>query len=268
MIVEGMRVADHVVEQRRRDLAQMLSADRYLSVSEICRRLDISEATARRDLTALEEEQVIQRTFGGAMAYLMSRFPTFEQRLLERPKVKMKLARRAHAEIKKGMICYFDGGTTPYTLAKVLQQSPVTPLTAVTASLPAAELLSHIEGVEVHLLGGRLVVTQSVLLGPSTNRNAETWNFDLSFLSAEGMDRDGIWNSQPEVVTLQRQVLARARRNLLMLDRAKIGHRTPHSLCGWIGLFELITDASHEELRAAGIPEHCLPLNPEPPTEK
>ena len=253
-----MRVADHIVEKRRRDLAQMLSADRYLSVAEICRRLDISEATARRDLSVLEEDQVIQRTFGGAMAFFMSRFPTFEQRLQTNPEIKIALAQKAHGFLQPGMICFFDGGTTPYTLAKYLQSTPVTPLTAVTASLPAAELLSHIDGVEVHLLGGRLVVTQSVLLGHHTITNAASWNFDLAFLSAEGLDEDGVWNSQAEMVALQRQVLAQSRRVLLLLDHSKLGRRTSHSLCGWNGLFELITDATKQDLRENGVPEQAL----------
>lgn len=257
-----MRVPDHVVENRRRALAQMVAADRFLSVSEICRRLGISEATARRDLAALEEEQLIQRRFGGAVAFFLSRFPTFEQRLLKNAEAKHALAARAHAAIKPGMIVYFDGGTTPYFAAQEVEKKPITPITAVTPSMPAAELLSRVDGVEVHLLGGRLVVTQSVLLGRIANASASTWEFDLAIMSAEGMDSGGIWNSQPEVVSLQRLVLGQARRVLMLLDKSKLGQRTAHSLCGWTPIFELITDATPEELKQHSIPENFWPTQP------
>ena len=35
--------------------------------------------------------------------------------------------------------------------------------------------------------------------------------FDLALLGAEGIDGDGVWNSQAEIVALQRAVIERSR---------------------------------------------------------
>jgi DeoR/GlpR family transcriptional regulator of sugar metabolism len=250
-----MRVADHVVENRRKTLAGLLRDHRYLPVAEICRRLSVSEATARRDLAALAQEQEIRRTFGGAVAFYNARFPSFRERLGKNLPEKQELARRACALLAPGCTCFLDSGTTPYMVAEEIKQHPVAALRVVTANLPVAELLAGVPEVEVHLLGGQLVGTQSVLLGPTTKRGAKAWRFDLAFFSAEGMDREGLWNSQAEIVDLQKAVLQRTEQAVALLDRSKLGRRTPYQLSDWKSKLRLLTTASPEELRQLGIPE-------------
>lgn len=57
-----MKVPLHVVKARRERLAAMLAQYGYMPVGELCRRLEVSEATARRDLAALAGEKKIKRT--------------------------------------------------------------------------------------------------------------------------------------------------------------------------------------------------------------
>jgi DeoR/GlpR family transcriptional regulator of sugar metabolism len=248
-----MRVADHIVEERRKALAGLLSEHKYLPIAEICQRFSISEATARRDLVALQEEQKIHRTFGGAVAFYNERFPSFRQRMGLNHGAKQLLAREAHAAIQSGMTCFFDTGTTPYAVAEELRKKPVTPFTAVTGNLPAAELLVEIEGVTVHLLGGQLIPKQSVLLGPASESGLSVWNFDIAFLSAEGMNAEGIWNSQSEIVALQREVMLRSQTNLLLVDSSKLGRTTKYLLASWSDNLRLLTDADPDSLRKHGI---------------
>ena len=75
-----MRVPIHVVEARREKLAALIERYRYLPIGELCRRLDVSEATARRDLAALASRNKVKRTHGGALAEFNERFPSFHER--------------------------------------------------------------------------------------------------------------------------------------------------------------------------------------------
>src|SRR4051812_50149284 len=75
-----MRVADHVVQARRQRLAGLLARHHYLSLGDLCERLEVSEPTARRDLAALEAEQAITRTHGGALVEYNQKFPSFRDR--------------------------------------------------------------------------------------------------------------------------------------------------------------------------------------------
>ena len=53
-----MKVAISVIRARRQSLARLLENHRYLPLAEVCSRLNVSQATARRDLRALARRKV------------------------------------------------------------------------------------------------------------------------------------------------------------------------------------------------------------------
>lgn len=63
-----MKVPAAVVEARREALADRIANEGYLSLSELCRRMGVSVATARRDLSYLQSRGRISRVRGGALA--------------------------------------------------------------------------------------------------------------------------------------------------------------------------------------------------------
>ena len=255
-----MRVAKHVVEARRRRLGELLQRHRYLGIADLCKEFRISEATVRRDLVSLEKSHLITRTFGGVLADYNLRFPSFRSRRSTGTQGKQMIARQALELIRPESVIYLDAGTTIFALAEAIRDAPVRPLTCVTSNLPAADLLAEVEGVDVYLLGGQVLRRQSVLLGDEACRSAGYWKFDLAFLGAEGMTREGLWNSSPAVVALQKAVIAQSRAAAVLLDRSKLG-RTAHTfLGGWDIVTALLTDAPGDALRDEGIPSYMTEL--------
>src|SRR5882757_7297390 len=108
----------HVVRARRERLGQLLEQHRYLPVKELCRRLGVSEATARRDLAALVDEKKITRTYGGALHEFNDRFPSFRDRQGQGARAKEKVARMALAYFEPDRTYFFDSGTTIFALAQ------------------------------------------------------------------------------------------------------------------------------------------------------
>src|SRR5258708_19064678 len=80
-----MRVPEHLVDQRREELPSLIRHDGFLPVAEICRRLGVSEATARRDLVAVEANGHITRTYGGALADYNSALTSHHERAGQAP---------------------------------------------------------------------------------------------------------------------------------------------------------------------------------------
>ena len=250
-----MKVAISVIRARRRSLAEMLENHRYLPLAEVCSRLRVSEATARRDLRVLARAKQITRTYGGALGTLDATLVPFaDRRGVARP-AKARIAARARGLISPGSICFFDSGTTIFALAEALYREPVAGLCAVTNSLPVAEMLGRRTEIEVHLLGGRFLQRQSILLGDTARRSVRDWKFDLVFLGAEGVNARGVWASQPEVAAFQRTLVARAKRVVVCAHAAKMGRATGTFLAPWRAKFQLVTDAS-----PARRARHSLPL--------
>lgn len=248
-----MKVSLHIVQARRERLAQLLEQHRYLPVRELCRRLGVSEATARRDLAALVQEKKITRTHGGALSEFNDRFPSFRERQGHASRAKGKIAKAALAFIEPNRTYFFDSGTTIFALAEAFRDHPITPVTIVTSNLPVGEMLASIPGVQVFQVAGQLLHLQSTLLGETAQKSLENWRFDVAFLSAEGMNAEGVWNSQAAIVDQQKVVLRRSDRNVFCIDNSKLNRKVPHFLVGWDQVTKLLTDVPHEKLRRAGI---------------
>ena len=248
-----MRVPLHIVEARRDKLANLIETHRYLPLKELCDRLGVSVATARRDLAELAKRNVVKRTHGGALAEFNERFPSFNERRSLGGVGKQKVAKAAARFIEPGGTYFLDSGTTIFAMAEYLREAPAAPVTIVTSNLPVGELLAGVEGVSVYLTAGQILGRQSVLLGETALHSLRFWNFDIAFLSAEAANADGVWNSQEAIVEMQRVAMERSKRVLLCLAETKIGATAPQSLATWDRIDTLLTDARPERLRRAGI---------------
>jgi len=99
-----------------------------------------------------------------------------------------------------------------------------------------------------------MVPRQSLLIGSHAVRAMQAWKFDVAVLGAEGITRQGVWNSAPEVVALQRAAIAQTRQSFLLLSADKIG-RSTSSLLGPLGKnLRLVTDATPRQLATQKIP--------------
>ncbi len=248
-----MKVPLHIVQARRERLAQLLGQHRYLPVKELCNRLDVSEATVRRDLAALVREKKVTRTYGGALHEFNDRFPSFRERQGQASRGKAKTVRAALALFEPNRTYFFDSGTTIFALAEAFRDHPVTPVTIVTSNLPVGEMLASIPGVQVFQLAGQLLHLQSTLLGETAQKSLEFWSFDVAFLSTEGMNVQGLWNSQAAIVEQQKVVLRRSKRTVFCIDGSKLNRQAPHFLLPWSEVDLLLTDLPNAKLVRAGI---------------
>lgn len=243
----------HIVLARRDKLAKLIEQERYLPVKDLCTRLGVSEATARRDLAALVQDKRITRTYGGALSEYNDRFPSFRERRGQGSVAKLKIAKQALTLLKPDGIYFFDSGTTLFAVAEAFREQPVTPIKIVTSNLPVGEILATIPGVQVFQLAGQLLHLQSTLLGETAQRSIEFWEFDLALLSGEAMNAQGLWNSQAEIVAQQRTVLRRSKHNAFCIDSSKLDRTAPHFLARWDEVGTLLTDATVARLSKAGI---------------
>ena len=248
-----MRVPKHIVEARRSRLTQLLLERGYLPISDLCEELGVSEATARRDLSALESEERITRTYGGALGEFNATFTSFRERLREGTDSKGAIARTAVSLIKSGMRVYLDAGTTTFAIAQELRRHLPERLTIITNNLALLETLGSLPGAKTILLGGQLLERQSVLLGSGAVKAARSQEIDIAFLSAQGMNEEGLWNSQRDIIRLQHGVMKRAERACFCLDRSKLGRKAPDHLATWSKVGTLLSDLSLPEFRRAGI---------------
>jgi DeoR/GlpR family transcriptional regulator of sugar metabolism len=250
-----MRVPRHIVEKRHERLRALIRTDGFLPVAEICRRLGVSEATARRDLAEVAANGHITRTRGGALADYNTTFASLGERSGRARTAKGRIAAAAVARLPRRGTVFLDAGTTVQAIARQLLRArrDLTGLSIVTNSLPVATLLGGAPGLDLHVLGGTFLHRQAVLLGADAVRSLAAWKFDAAFLGGEGMDPAGISNSHADLAAFQQAVLRRTGETYFCLDATKLGRATPHRVAGWDRLGTLITDATPAQLATAGV---------------
>lgn len=207
----------------------------------------------RRDLAALVREKKITRTYGGALHEFNDRFPSFRERQSQGSRGKARAVKPGLILFEPNRTYFFDSGTTIFALAEAFRDHPITPVTIVTSNLPVGEMLASIPGVQVFQLAGQLLHLQSTLLGETAQKSLEFWSFDVGFLSTEGMDAQGLWNSQAAIVEQQKVVLRRSKRTVFCIDGSKLNRQAPFFLLPWDQVDMLLTDLPNEKLVRAGI---------------
>jgi DeoR/GlpR family transcriptional regulator of sugar metabolism len=94
---------------------------------------------------------------------------------------------------------------------------------------------------------------QLVLVGPGASIGLSSWHFDLAFLSAQGMNADGLWNSQDDISNFQRDICGRSSRSVFCLDDSKLDQSAPSFLLPWKAVETLVTTADYGQLERCGV---------------
>jgi DeoR/GlpR family transcriptional regulator of sugar metabolism len=230
-----MRTADRVVADaneeddrtslkapaRRLKIRELLEGQEFVDLGTLCRMLDTSESTVRRDLIALEGDGLLKRVHGGALAEKprdqSGDFATHSGRM---PDEKRRIARRVASLIEDGQTLILDGGSTVAAVARELLDRT---LHIVTNSLPIANALKDARRVDVTLTGGYLSPQFGVMLGPVCEQMLSDLAADVAIMGIGGVTEKGFSNNNPLVVGSERKMIEVSRKVIIAADHTKFG---------------------------------------------
>lgn len=208
--------------ERERLILQAL-ADGVRTITELSGGLNVSEATVRRDLQALEDQGKAQRVHGGAIQVRFPKIePVFNEKASFHAAEKKQIAERALEFIEDNDIIYLDGGSTVQALARRLGARKN--LTVVTNSMKAAGELME-SGHRLILIGGEFRALSQTLVGPMTAKLLDGLNIGKAFLGTIGFTvEQGISTTDPNEAFTKELVMKRAEKVILLMDSSKIGN--------------------------------------------
>jgi DeoR/GlpR family transcriptional regulator of sugar metabolism len=252
--------ASLVPAQRRELIAARLRAAGSVSVSELESEFGISPMTVRRDLDALEREGRARRTHGGAVSPgLVAQEDSFESRLTQSRTSKESLGRAARALVEDGEAVFVDSSTTAYFAVQSLVVAGVR-VTFLTNSVPVMELVSRAESPHTELIGlaGSLRKATRSFVGPATIEAIERHFADKALFSVNGVAPGGILTeADPLEAEVKRQMLARSRCAILLLDGSKLQRAGLSAIAEMKAVAKALvahaTPAQVEQLTTAGV---------------
>jgi DeoR/GlpR family transcriptional regulator of sugar metabolism len=215
--------------ERQEQLLALLKKEKSMRVSSIASKLFTSESTVRRDLTALESEGLVRRTFGGAVICETERADEpLVIRNTKNTKAKSEIAKRAAELVHDGMVIFLDSSSTAAHLVPYLTRFH--DLTVITNS-PATSIALGECGIRNFCTGGELSSRSVSFVGGYAQDFIRGFNADIAFISCRGLSEDGLLTeSNVEFVHIKKQMMKNAKRKVFLCDRSKIDRSYPHRL--------------------------------------
>src|SRR4051812_43492911 len=108
--------------ERQLKIRHMLESRDFIDLETLCRELDTSESSIRRDLDILEEDKLLRRVYGGAVSLQTAPTRSFDY-AVESTRLsdeKARIARAAARLIEDGQTVILDGGSTVAAVAREL----------------------------------------------------------------------------------------------------------------------------------------------------
>ncbi|WP_028561901.1 DeoR/GlpR family DNA-binding transcription regulator [Paenibacillus pinihumi] len=248
-------------QRRREQIMQLLKRQGRLTIQEIVDQLGCSEATARRDLEALEKTEPLIRTIGGAL-YRGMHAP-HDLAFAEKTEIsyleKERIAAKAASLIHEGDVIGLSGGTTNYLLAKMLKIRRG--ITVVTNAINIAMELAGSD-IQVVVTGGIMRHNSFELCGPLGEGMVSHLNIGKMFIGADGITADsGITVYSEQEAQIAKALLQRSRWTYALFDHTKVGHTSLFSIALPQQLHGLITDRKLPPELDSSFAQHQLEIH-------
>jgi DeoR family fructose operon transcriptional repressor len=217
------RMSELDVDQRREKILELVSLRNKVKVSKLSRIFKTSEVTIRNDLSELEAAGLLERVHGGAVSTYRTYYNmTFNDRMKTNADEKRRMAASVAAQVTDGDTLLMSSGTTTLYLARELKSARN--VTVVTNSMAIAQEMGLFRDVSVILLGGNLNAQYLFTYGDDTLNQLRHYKADRLFLSVDGVSpEDGVTTYHHLEAEVNRQMIARAKRTIIVADHTKIG---------------------------------------------
>lgn len=219
-------------------MAQLLQK-KQVTVKELAADLEVSDATVRRDLKVLADEQGLRLNHGGA-SLARDRDYSYQAKLMRASEAKKAIGRLAAGLINDGDHIFLDSGTTCSEIVPFVKQ-----MHNVTVLANSARLALDFNGAGVHLfmIGGEYRPDRMDTVGPMAVAALNTVRGYVAFIGADGVSMDfGPSASDVDSAHLHRQVIQNAIATVLVVDQSKFGNPSLFQIVDWSHIHRVVTD--------------------------
>ena len=234
-----------------------------VGVGVLAKELQVSEASVRRDLHLLEQQQLLTRTHGGAVASGVLYELPMRYRGGQHHDAKRAIAAAAVALITPETTSVgLNGGTTTTEVARALTGHQG--IRVVTNALNIASELAVRSSIELVVCGGSARPESYELVGPLADLTLGHLNLDIAFIGVDGISPSAGLTTHHEVEAQTNRALAGiADRVVVVADSSKLGKRGFARISDLSMASDLITDTEAaseavEALRNAGVTVHLV----------
>ncbi len=230
------------IADRHKSILDILQLQGGVSVTDLSQRLNVSEVTIRKDLTALEKQNKLYRTHGRAIPIS----PYIGDRHINEKEKQYVLEKQAIGKAAAAMIHEHDSilmasGTTILFAAKQLVEAKN--ITVITASVSVSSMLSQNRDIDVVQLGGLVRESSVSVVGSFAENMLKYFNCSQLFIGADGVDLEfGVTTTNMMEANLNRMMMDASQQTILLVDSSKFGKKGFSKICNLDKVDMIITD--------------------------
>lgn len=235
-------------KQRHQLFLHLLDERQFVSVPEMAELLNSSEATIRRDIIKLSEQNLLEKIRGGAQSLNKpgqerSRPPLKGSAFLldkeKHPGVKRLIAKKAVELCEDDDSIIINAGSSTFMMSEFLADRK---LKILTNSFYLAHDLAIGSDNQITLPGGELYRKQGIILSSFENDTIQHYHATKMFMGTPGIGHYGVMESDPLLIRTEQKLRKQADKLVILADSSKIGARSNFIFSPLEDIDILITD--------------------------
>lgn len=228
-------------EERQNIILDRLNLHNKVLTTELCKVLNVSLDTVRRDLNGLKNEGKLIKVHGGAISRNYQ-IP-FQQKKVFKKEEKAVIAGKALKLIQADMDVFLGGGTIMLELARLLPES--LPVRIYTISPLVALEISQRTKIKVVLIGGTVARESYICTGAQVAFQIMEIKADICFLGTNGISvKEGITERDYEAAQVKKAMVNAAAKVAVMAISERIGTNQKFQVCPVTSIDYVISDIS------------------------
>jgi DeoR/GlpR family transcriptional regulator of sugar metabolism len=227
--------------ERKHKILDLILRDRKVVVTELSQQFGVTEETVRRDLNKLEQDGLLSRTHGGAVARKgETEDLPYGTRHLINTEAKRNIAVKAAKLVGDGESIMMDSSSTAYEVLSCLENhQELTLITNAVRILADPTSTKH----TIMSVGGELRRRSMTFVGPLASQAIGQFNADLALISCKALSLlGGIMETNVPDAEVKRAFIRNARRVCLLVDGDKFDRTALISICGFEQIDTVVTD--------------------------
>lgn len=234
-----------------------------VTIKELTKKLNVSEMTIRRDLTLLENDNIVELIPGGAIFKITRDAERDSEKYLiyheetRRAREKLRIGQKAASLVETNDTIILDVGSTVEHIAKFIRED--TPVTILCYALNILVEIYRKENCNPILAGGYLHENTLMFESPEGIGLINRTRADKGFMSAAGIHETlGVTCANPYEVETKKAAIGSSKTKILSVDSTKFG-KTKIGYFADINEFDIIitdteiTDEYRDVITSLGI---------------
>ncbi|CUH97361.1 hypothetical protein P22_3489 [Propionispora sp. 2/2-37] len=232
-------------QERQEEILKLLQRDGKVVVKELSHYFNVTEDCIRKDLTVLENESLLQKTYGGAIPVRVKAYnAAIAERLHSNQEAKTLIANKAFKEIQEQDTVFLDISTTNLILAEQLSRSNKR-VTVITNMIDIVAVLNRPDNqIDVICTGGGLSKFSNGFIGAMTISSILNYKPHKAFIGSCGVDitDNSVTTVDLDDANTKRAIIKNSQKIYLVMENNKFYHDAPYKFSSLQHIDAVITN--------------------------